>query len=106
MPALLSAWTGLLALAFAIVNLTVVPFEYRLVVMLVWAIVDALPLTLGLLVLWAYRKQGREDSAIQAQRVQAKTGVALVLFALALNCGYLLWYYLANVRPHLVGARA
>lgn len=101
MPALLSAWTGLLAVAFAVVNLTLVPFEYRLLVMLIWAFADALPLTLGLLVLWAFRKECGEDPAIRAQRAQARTGVALALFALALNCGYLLWYYLAYVRPNL-----
>ena len=101
MPALISVWTGLLAVAFAIVNLTLVAFEYRLLVMLIWGIVDALPLTLGIMVLWSHRKQGRSDENIDAQRLQAKVGIGLALFALALNCAYLLWYYLTNVKPNV-----
>ena len=35
MPALLSVWTGLAAVLFAVTNLTLVAFEYRLLVMLI-----------------------------------------------------------------------
>ena len=101
MPALLSVWTGLLALLFAAVNLTFVAFEYRLLVMLVWGIVDALPLTLGIMVLWSHRNEGRSDANVNRQRVQAKVGIGLALVALALNCAYLLWYYLTRVKPNL-----
>jgi hypothetical protein len=100
-PALFAAWSGLAAVAFAVANLTLVPFEYRLLVMLIWAFTDALPLTLGLMVLWAFRKQDRTDAAIEAQRMQARAGIGLALLALGLNCAYLLWSYLAHVRPHL-----
>ena len=101
MPALLSVWTGLAALLFAVVNLTLVAFEFRFLVMLIWGIVDALPLTLGIMVIWSYRKADRADADINAQCVQAKVGIALALLALALNCAYLLWYYLTHVKPHL-----
>lgn len=98
MVAFLAAWTGIAALAFAVVNLTLVPFEWRLLVMLVWGMVDALPLTLAGIVLWALRKAGRHESGVVAQRMQAQVGVALALLALALNCAYLSWYYLTHVR--------
>ena len=100
MPALLSAWTGLAAVLFAVINLTLVSFDYRFLVMLIWGIVDALPLTLGIMVLWSYRKTDAVDANINAQRLQAKVGISLALFGLALNCAYLLWYYLANVKPY------
>ncbi len=103
MPALLSVWTGLIAVLFAGINLTLVPFEYRLLVMLIWGIVDALPLTLGIMVLWSYRKTDASDAGINAQCLQARVGISLALFGLALNCAYLLWYYLANVKPYRSG---
>ncbi len=99
MPALLAVWTGVAALIFAIVNLTLVPFEWRLLVMLIWGAVDALPLTLGLLVLWSFRKQQAGEAGIDAQRLQAKVGIWLAIVALAMNCAYLLWYYLTHVKP-------
>lgn len=103
MPALLSVWTGVIAVLFAVTNLTLVSFDYRLLVMLIWGIVDALPLTLGIMVLWSYRKTDAADAKINAQRLQAKVGIGLALFGLGLNCTYLLWYYLANVKPNLHG---
>lgn len=99
MPAFIAAWTGVVALLFAIVNLALVPFEWRLLVMQVWGIVDALPLTFGIMVLWSFRKAGNGDPAVGAQRMQAKVGIGLALAALALNCAYLLWYYETWVRP-------
>lgn len=100
MPALIAAWSGLLALLFAAVNLLLVPFEWRLLVMLIWGIVDALPLTLGILVLWSFRKEPRGDAAIDSQRLQARVAIFLALLALLLNCAYLLWYYLSHVVRH------
>lgn len=101
MVAFLAVWTAVAALAFAVVNLTLVPFEWRLLVMLVWGIADAVPLTLAGLVLWSLRKADRQESGVAAQRLQAQTAVALALLALAMNCAYLAWYYATHVAPRV-----
>lgn len=101
MTAFVAVWSGVLALLFALVNLTLVPFEWRLLVMLYWGFADALPMTLGFLVLWGYRKSGHDDPGVCAQRTQCWVAIGLAAAALAANCTYLLWYYLTHVRPHL-----
>lgn len=81
--ALFSAWAGLLGLGLTVL-LWVLPWpDYWLVA----AFLGFYPAALasGVLVLWLYREETSPAEGVEAQLLQARVGIALALFAVALG---------------------
>ena len=81
--ALSSAWLGLVAVATSVLLWWVAMPDWLLAMVLL--LLDPGALALGVLVLWVYRGEETARPAIEQQRLQAKTGVALGLFAVVVG---------------------
>lgn len=84
MLALASVWIGLATLLLAAVMTLYRPTMTDLTVTLVLWFGAPGSMCLAGLVLWAHRKEPRDEPAIRAQRVQAKVAIALSILAAAL----------------------
>jgi phosphate/sulfate permease len=104
MLALLSVWISLASLFLALLMLLYRPAMTDLSVLLVTYFGSPAALCLGLVVLWAHRKSGRDDPNVTAQRAQA--AVAIVLAILAAAIVYALFAFAQRVpSPSADGAR-
>lgn len=98
MTAFMAVWAGMAAIGLAVANLVATPFEWRLLLMLLWAFPGALPATLGGLVLWSHRKADAMETGVAGQKAQAWAAIWMTGIGVGINCAYLLWYYLTHVR--------
>jgi len=86
--ALGSAWLGVAAVVTSVLLWWVAMPDWLLAVVLL--LLDPGALALGVLVLWVYRGEGSARPAIDQQRLQAKTGVALGLSAVVVGYAFVM----------------
>lgn len=86
--ALLSVWVGLVSLVTTVV-LWFAPFPDALIVIL-FLLMDPAALTAGVLVLWIYRGDERDEQTVELQRQQAWVGIILALLAVAGGYAYVM----------------
>ncbi len=97
MLALSAVWIALLTLLLATAMVIHRPTMTDITVMLVLYFGSPGSMCLAGLVLWAFRKDPADDPNIRAQCLQAKTAIALALFAAAIV--YALIYFSQKIIP-------
>lgn len=97
MLALLSVWIGLVALILAAAMIVYRPAFTDWAVTLVLYFGSPGAMCLAGLMLWAHRKDDDDDPGLNAQRLQAKTAIALAIVAAAIV--YLLVIFSTKLEP-------
>jgi hypothetical protein len=81
MIALLSVWIGLAVLALSISMIFSARMFTDVTLFLVLWLGSPAAICLAGLVLWSYRKEGRDDPGIESQRVQCKAAIVMAVLA-------------------------